>query len=245
MPKAPQRRPRLPGVRHAGRRTTRARPHGCGRRACDGRDDDQGYDGADSSDGAEPPDEDEPAASGRAQSRRRSQRRGPSGDADDASVGLGRRDRKAAAHRRRRRRVLLGCRTAAGRGRAEPRRTRHRGTRDHTQGRVRRDETADGGAAAKESATPSGGVPGVRPRLPPRSPCLRRRRSPPGQEGQGDRRGHAVGDRDEPSAPLEPGPSITPSSAPSSAPSSRPPASSPTPHPSPTKTCNRFLWWCT
>ncbi|MEU6320116.1 hypothetical protein [Streptomyces sp. NPDC047009] len=206
----------------------------------------EGYDGTDGSEEPEVPYEDEPARPGRSQGRRRSKGRVASGDGDGAPEGrAGRRDRKAAAHRRRRRRVLFvgaGLLLAAGALSLAELGIEAPGTTPKTA--AAGDATADGGASVKEStAMPDGGD---------ATSISASTSASPSESAKGKKDDKKKADKETPSptATVLPtrtvqAPQPAPSSTPSSAPATKPPSASPTPRPSPTKTCNRFLWWCT
>jgi hypothetical protein len=210
----------------------------------------EGYDGTDGSEEPEVPYEDEPVRPGRSQGRRRSKGRVAPGDGEGAPEGrAGRRDRKAAAHRRRRRRVLFvgaGLLLAAGALSLAELGIESPGTTPKTA--AAGDATADGGASVKEStAMPDGGGATGATSISASTSA-----SPSASESAKDKKDDKKADKETPSptATVLPtrtvqAPQPTPSSTPSSAPATKPPSASPTPRPSPTKTCNRFLWWCT
>ncbi|MER6469465.1 SCO2400 family protein [Streptomyces collinus] len=184
----------------------------------------------------------------------------PSGGGEDPDEPRGRsarRDRKAAAHRRRRRRLLLVgagfVLAAGGLSLAELGTDAPFSPFSGDSPAVTRDATVDGGASASPDRTaapldaPSGaaGKPGASASADAsasasasESPKDKASKSP-SATGETARPATA-GAGSTASAPAPPAPS-----QPASTPTSAPTTSQPTPQPSPTRTCNRFLWWCT
>ncbi|MFD9092099.1 hypothetical protein [Streptomyces collinus] len=178
-------------------------------------------------------------------------------DADEPRGRSARRDRKAAAHRRRRRRLLLVgagfVLAAGGLSLAELGTDAPFSPFSGDSPAVTRDATVDGGASASPDRTaapldaPSGaaGKPGASASADP-SASASASESP---KDKASKSPSATGEAAQPattgggpttSAPAGPAPSH-----PASTPTSAPTTSQPTPQPSPTRTCNRFLWWCT
>ena len=194
----------------------------------------------------------------------RGSRRAGAGAGAGAGTGAGRRDRKAAAHRRRRRRAVLiasGFVLAAGGlslaelGRDAPfsglsggAATAGDTVADGDTASAAPDRTADpldatsGGAGTGASVSPDASATGSAHAsasvsaegTDPASPSAKDARTAVQSASTGS--GTAV---TSPAAPAPTRPAATPSSAPA--------ASAPAPRPSPsrTRTCNRFLWWCT
>jgi hypothetical protein len=191
---------------------------------------------------------DEGVRPGRAQSRRRGASGGPDGARGTRAA---RRDRKAAAHRRRRRRVLFagaGLLLAAGGLSLAELGIEAPGSAPKPA--AAGDETADGPGSAGKSAGRSdgGGAVGIGDATsasasasPSPSDSAKGEKSGEGKKptGEATRSAPATGSPGRPtSAPTATRPSGT-------APAPGPTSTIPKPQPSPTKTCNRFLFWCT
>lgn len=204
-----------------------------------------------------------PGEPGGRAARRQARGRGRGAAADDPDPGpaadASRRDRKAAAHRRRRRRTVFiaaGLVLAAGGlsiaelGTDAPF-SPFAGDSPASSG----DTSADGGtssASPGRTAAPLNG--GSRPSAGPgASASARPSASASGSKSPKDKAsaspsasGASQQSATAGAGPATPAPTAPATSAPPAAtPTSAPTTSDPTPAPSPTRTCNRFLWWCT
>ncbi|MGX1561666.1 SCO2400 family protein [Streptomyces sp. NPDC055506] len=193
------------------------------------RDDRDGYDDSEG--------DDEPVG-------RAARRRGRGPVADGPGGGASRRDRKAAAHRRRRRRTLF---IAAGFVLAAGGLSLAELGMDAPKSTSKPAEAEGESAEAGETVRPAGDkaeVEGVS-----RSPSPEVSDSPSASKSPKDEKSKD----DEPTrTPTAEPSSSRPPAAPTAAPppptptrTADPTTPAPTPEPSPTKTCNRFLWWCT
>ncbi|MFI2423091.1 hypothetical protein ACH5A7_03130 [Streptomyces sp. NPDC018955] len=194
--------------------------------------------------------------------RRATRRRGPEPEPkpdEGPAAGQSRRDRKAVAHRRRRNRTLLivaGFVLAAGGlslaelGLDAP--------GSSPEPAAAGEESADGGGAELEPTESSGGAPAAVTSTGSTGPKASGSPSPSASGSPKDEESREADDetgRDASSAPAETSttaPATPQPEAPDASEEPETPEPTPTtkqpepePEPEPTKTCDRFLWWCT
>ncbi|MCS0601342.1 hypothetical protein NX794_08875 [Streptomyces sp. LP11] len=174
-----------------------------------------------------------------------------------AAPDVGRRDRKAAAHRRRRRRTVLiaaGFVLAAGGlslaelGTDAPFSPFTSDTPDSSG-----DASVDGGAssAAPDRTASPGGATSAAPDATSGSPSASASTSSSPEDGTSPSASAKDSGTPHQSTPAGADPATTPAapagSAPATTPTQAPTTDAPpsSPGPSPTKSCDRFLWWCT
>ncbi|MFI8241279.1 hypothetical protein ACIF83_29120 [Streptomyces sp. NPDC085866] len=209
--------------------------------------------------------DDAPGEPGGRAARRQSRGRGRGGatgggeaDSGPGAADASRRDRKAAAHRRRRRRTVLIAAglvlAAGGLSVAELGTDAPFSPFSSDEPATSADTSADGGtssASPDRTANPLDDVSGAAGKAgasasadasasasASKSPKDKASKSPSAtDQAEQSATSGAGGPSAAPTAPA--------TSRPTSTPTADPTTSDPTPLPSPTKTCNRFLWWCT